>query len=86
MGGWPRDFQQIVCLLMCTRLCVCGCVLVSGIKVLHYHFLCLAEIDIFLALTPRLALLNVHETDEWHGPAPKEEDGEEHDDDGGGAD
>lgn len=52
----------------------------------HYHFLCLAEIDVFLILTPRLAFLNVHDSNEWHGPTPQEEDGEEHDNDGGGAD
>lgn len=50
-----------------------------------YHFLRLAQIDVFLALAPRLALLNVHDSDKRHGAAPQEEDGEEYDDDGGGA-
>lgn len=49
------------------------------------HFLRLAQIDVFLALAARLALLNVHDSDKRHGPAPQEEDGEEYDDDGGGA-
>lgn len=53
---------------------------------IYYHFLCLAEIDVFLVFTPWLAILNVHDADQWHCPAPQEEDGEEHDDDGGGAD
>lgn len=50
-----------------------------------YHFLRLAQIDVFLALAPRLAFLNVHDSDKRHGPAPQEEDGEEYNDDGGGA-
>lgn len=55
-------------------------------RVIHYHLLRLAEVDVFHVLAPRLALLDVHDADERHGPAPEEEDGEEHDDDGGGAD
>lgn len=55
-------------------------------SVVHYHLLRLAEVDVFHVLTPRLAFLNVHDADQRHGPSPKEEDGEEHDDDGGGAD
>lgn len=34
---------------------------------------------------PWLVVLNVHDTDQWHCPAPQEEDGEEYYDDGGGA-
>lgn len=50
-----------------------------------HHFLRLAQIDVFLALAARLAFLNVHNSDKRHGAAPQEQDGEEHDDDGGGA-
>lgn len=74
-------------------MCVCVCVLPTGAvrappaeRVIHYHLLRLAEVDVFHVLTPRLAFLNVHDADQRHGPAPEEEDGEEHDDDGGGAD
>lgn len=51
----------------------------------HHHFLRFAEIDVFLVLASRLALLDVHDADERHGPAPHEKDGEEDDDDSGGA-
>lgn len=53
---------------------------------INYHFLCLAEIDVFLVLTSWLAVLNVHDADERHGTASQEEDSEEHNNDGGGAD
>lgn len=73
--------------------CVEGGVLPTGAvrappaeRVIHYHLLRLAEVDVFHVLTPRLAFLNVHDADQRHGPAPEEEDGEEHNDDGGGAD
>lgn len=52
----------------------------------HYHFLCLAEINVLLVLAPGLTILNVHDADERHGPATQEEDGKQHNDDGGGAD
>lgn len=55
-------------------------------RVIHYHFLRLAEIDVFLVLTARLVFLDVHNANEWHGAAPHEEDGKEDDDDGGRAD
>lgn len=55
-------------------------------RVIHYHLLCLAEVDVFHILTPWLAFLDVHDADKWHGPTSEEEDGEEHNDDGGGAD
>lgn len=55
-------------------------------RVIHYHLLRLAEVDVFHVLTPWLAFLDVHDADKRHGPAPEEENGEEHDDDGGGAD
>lgn len=51
----------------------------------RYHFLRLAQIDVLLILASWLTIFNVHEADEWHGPAPEEEDSKEHDDDGGGA-
>lgn len=55
-------------------------------RVIHYHLLRLAEVDVFHVLPPWLAFLDIHDADERHGSAPEEEDGEEHDDDGGGAD
>lgn len=80
--------------------CVCVCVCRGGgsacwcshlsawksKRVIHYHLLRLAEVDVFHVFTPRLAFLDVHDADQRHGPAPKQQDGEEHDDDGGGAD
>lgn len=80
---------------MCLCLCVSGgglCLLVLPLeclkskRVIHYHLLRLAEVDVFHVFTPRLAFLDVHDADQRHGPAPKQQDGEEHDDDGGGAD
>ncbi len=45
-----------------------------------------AQVDVFFVLAPCLALLDVHDADEGHGPTPHQQDGEEHDDYGGGAD
>lgn len=50
------------------------------------HLLCLAEVDVFLIPATRLGILDVHEADEGHGAATQQQDGEEHDDDRGGAD
>lgn len=65
-------------------MCV-QCAVRSKRLITAHHFLRLAQIDVFLALAARLAFLNVHDSDERHGPAPQEEDCEEYDDDGGGA-
>ncbi len=51
-----------------------------------HHFLSFAQVDVFFVLAPCLALLNVHDADEGHGPTPHQQDGEEHNDYGGGAD
>lgn len=67
---------------------VCACaqsVVRSKRLITTHHLLRLAQIDVFLALASRLAFLNVHDSDERHGPAPQEEDGEEYNDDGSGA-
>lgn len=67
-------------------MCACVQSVVHSTRLITtYHFLRLAQINVFLALAARLAFLNVHDSDERHGPAPQEEDGEEHDDDGSGA-
>lgn len=50
-----------------------------------HHLLRLAEVDILLVLAARLGILDVHEADEGHGAATQQQDGEEHDDDCGGA-
>ena len=50
------------------------------------HLLCLAEVDVLPVPATRLCVLNVHEADEGHGAAAQQQDGEEHDDDRGGAD
>lgn len=49
------------------------------------HLLCLAEVDVLLVPAACLGILNVHEADEGHGAAAQQQDGEEHDDDRGGA-
>lgn len=49
------------------------------------HLLCLAEVDILLVPATCLGILDVHEADEGHGAATQQQDGKEHDDDGGGA-
>lgn len=51
-----------------------------------YHFLRLAEIDVFHILTSWLALLNVHDANKWHSTTSQDEDGKEYNDDGGRAD
>lgn len=53
---------------------------------LAHHLLRLAQVDVLPVPAPWLAILDVHDADERHGPAPHQQDGEEHDDDGGGAD
>lgn len=64
---------------------MCVCLMRSKRLITTYHFLRLAQIDVFLALAARLAFLNVHDPDERHGSSPQKEDGEEYNDDGRGA-
>ena len=51
-----------------------------------HHLLGLAEVDVLLAPAARPGVLDVREADEGHGAAAQQQDGEEHDADGGGAD
>lgn len=52
-----------------------------------HHLLSLAEADVLArALGTGAGLVDVHVFDEWHGGAAQQQDGEEHDNDGGGAD
>lgn len=50
------------------------------------HLLCLAEVDVLLVPAACLGILDVHEANEGHGAATQQQDGEEHNDNGGGAD
>lgn len=50
------------------------------------HLLRLAEVHVLLAPAARLGVLDVHQADEGHGAATQQQDGEEHNDDGGRAD
>lgn len=58
----------------------------AGRPQLTNHLLSLAEVDIFLAPSACPGVLDVHEADEGHGATAQQQDGEEHYDDGGGAD
>lgn len=49
------------------------------------HLLRLAEVDVLLVPAVHLGVLDVYEADEGHGAAAQQQDGEQHDDDRGGA-
>lgn len=51
-----------------------------------HHLLGLAEVDVLLVPAARPGVPDVREADEGHGAAAQQQNGEEHDADGGGAD
>lgn len=54
-------------------------------KLVNYHLLCLAQVDILLVLASWLTLFDVHDADEGHGAAPQQQDGEKDNDNSSGA-